>query len=43
MMKLYTADPSPFGRKVTLALHVLGLLEQTQIMLIDLYQPHRTA
>ena len=39
MMKLFTAGPSPFGRKVKLALHVLGLSEQVETIATDTSQP----
>ena len=39
MMKLFTAGPSPFGRKVKLALHVLGLHDQVEIIATDTSQP----
>ena len=39
MMKLFTAGPSPFGRKVKLALHVLGLQDQVEIIATDTSQP----
>lgn len=38
-MKLYTAGPSPFGRKVKLALHVLGLSDQVEIIATDTSDP----
>lgn len=39
MMKLFTAGPSPFGRKVKLALHVLGLSDQVEIITTDTSEP----
>jgi len=39
MMKLFTAGPSPFGRKVALALHVLGLDEQVDIVATNTADP----
>ena len=32
MMKLFTAGPSPFGRKVKLTLHVLGLQIRSKLL-----------
>ena len=39
MMKLFTAGPSPFGRKVKLALHVLGLSDQVNVLATDTADP----
>ena len=39
MMKLFTAGPSPFGRKVKLALHVVGLSEQVELIATDTSDP----
>ena len=40
MMKLFTAGPSPFGRKVKLALHVLGLFDQVELITTDTSDPN---
>ena len=38
-MKLLTAGPSPFGRKVKIALHVLSLMTDVEVMATDTSQP----
>ncbi len=38
-MKLFTAGPSPFGRKVTLALHVAGLQNQVELINTNTAEP----
>ena len=38
-MKLFTAGPSPFGRKVRIALHVLSLMTDVEVMATDTSQP----
>ena len=38
-MKLFTAGPSPFGRKVKIALHVLSLMTDVEVMATDTSQP----
>ncbi len=38
-MRLFTAGPSPFGRKVTLALHVTGLLDQVEVIATNTSEP----
>lgn len=40
MMSLFTADPSPFGRKVALALHVTGLQDQVELIATDTADPN---
>ena len=39
MMRLFTAGPSPFGRKVVLALHVTGLQDQVDIIATNTAEP----
>ena len=39
MMSLYTAGPSPFGRKVALALHVTGLQDEVELIATDTADP----
>ena len=39
MMRLFTAGPSPFGRKVVLALYVTGLREQVDIIATNTAEP----
>jgi glutathione S-transferase len=39
MMKLFTAGPSPFGRKVALALHSTGLHAQVEIIATNTAEP----
>ena len=39
MMKLFTAGPSPFGRKVKLALYVLGLQDQAKVIATNTSDP----
>ena len=39
MMRLFTAGPSPFGRKVVLALYVTGLRDQVDIIATNTVEP----
>ena len=39
MMRLFTAGPSPFGRKVALALYVTGLQDQVDIIATNTAEP----
>ena len=39
MMRLFTAGPSPFGRKVVLALYVTGLRDQVDIIATNTAEP----
>ena len=39
MMSLYTAGPSPFGRKVALALHVTGLQDKVELIATNTADP----
>ena len=39
MMSLFTAGPSPFGRKVALALHVTGLQDQVELIATETADP----
>ena len=38
-MKLFSAGPSPFGRKVKVALHVLSLMSNVEVVATDTSQP----
>lgn len=38
-MKLFSAGPSPFGRKVKIALHVLSLMQDVEVVATDTSQP----
>ena len=35
MMKLFTAGPSPFGRKIKMALDVVGLTDNVELVAVD--------
>ena len=39
-MRLFTAGPSPFGRKVVIALHVTGLQNEVEIIPTDTAEPN---
>ena len=39
MMKLNTAGPSPFGRKIKIALHVLSLKDTVELVMVDTADP----
>ena len=44
MMKLFTAGPSPFGRKIKMALDVVGLTDNVELeRLIRLHLIQKTA
>ena len=38
-MKLFSAGPSPFGRKVKIALHVLSIMTDVEVIATDTSQP----
>ncbi|MGB1983576.1 MAG: glutathione S-transferase N-terminal domain-containing protein, partial [Candidatus Puniceispirillaceae bacterium] len=39
MMKLFTAGPSPFGRKIKMALDVVGLTDNVELVAVDTAAP----
>ena len=39
MMKLLTAGPSPFGRKIWIALNVVGLTDNVELVAVDTAAP----
>ena len=39
MMKLLTAGPSPFGRKIQIALDVIGLTDKVELVAVDTSAP----